>query len=670
MTEHALFGKSPFNHLTGGARKHRAATVIGMVITASMTILMLLNPPPLELLEDKLLDYRFRIRGTPPHSDNVVIAAIDEKSITKLGRWPWSRDKIALLVQQLNKLGAEVIVFDAFFSEREENDPLLGKAINDAGNVLLSIVFDFHAASPASENEYLLAAAFPSIDNPEKFKLYAPISLTNVLLPTPDLIKEAMLLGHINMFPDRDGTVRWETLVIEHNGYLYPSITLQAAAAYLGVPREKITLKATEGVQLGKRFIPTDVWGRMLINFYGPWNTFRHIPIADIIEGSANPELLRGKVVLIGATAVGIYDLRITPFSAAMPGVEKHASVITSIIENKFLQRVPRSADMIILLITGTMLSLLLPRYRAAGASGITLLFLILTLGTNYYLFAQRGFWANIGYPSLTTVLIFIVVMAYSYAVEEKNASRIRAMFSSYVTERVVNELIKNPDMAKLGGERREVTVIFSDVRGFTSFSEKHSPEEVVAILNEYLSAMTDIVFKWEGTLDKFIGDAILAFWGAPMKQENHAELAVRCALHMVKRLEELQQKWRAEGKPVLDCGIGINSGVVIVGNIGAEGKKMDYTVIGDHVNLGSRVEALTRKYSTRILITGFTLEKIRNLIESRKIANISVKGLERVVVKGKESPVEIYELASLRHGEKSIITQCDTACVVEHREK
>src|SRR3989338_1825912 len=186
-------------------------------------------------------------------------------------------------------------------------------------------------------------------------------------------------------------------------------------------------------------------------------------------------------------------------------------------------------------------------------------------------------------------------------------------MFSSYVTEKIVNELIKNPDMAKLGGERREITVLFSDVMGFTSFSEKHVPEDVVAILNEYLGEMTDIVLRWDGTLDKFIGDAILAFWGAPMRQENHAELAIKCALNMTNRLKDLQKKWQAEGKAMLDCGIGINTGEVIVGNIGAEGKKMDYTVIGDHVNLGSRVESLTKRYDIHILITEFTMERIKD---------------------------------------------------------
>jgi adenylate cyclase len=297
-------------------------------------------------------------------------------------------------------------------------------------------------------------------------------------------------------------------------------------------------------------------------------------------------------------------------------------------------------------------------RVKAMGASLIVALFVLLILGSGYYLFAYQGIWINMAYPLNNVLLTFISVTAYNYAVEERYAKKIRAMFSSYVTERIVNELIRNPGMAKLGGERREVTVLFSDVVGFTSFSEKHSPEEVVAILNEYLGAMTDIIFKWEGTLDKFVGDAIVAFWGAPMKQENHAELAVRCALDMVRRLERLQRKWKVEGKPVLDSGIGINTGEVLVGNIGAEGKKMDYTVIGDHVNLGSRVEGLTRKYKTHILITEFTLEKIKEAIQSGHLYRLEVKGLEKAVVKGKEKPVEIYEIRSLEKGKESVIIE------------
>jgi adenylate cyclase len=214
------------------------------------------------------------------------------------------------------------------------------------------------------------------------------------------------------------------------------------------------------------------------------------------------------------------------------------------------------------------------------------------------------------------------------------------------------------------------LSILFSDVRGFTTFSETHAPEEVVPILNEYLGAMTEIVFKWEGTLDKFMGDAILAFWGAPLSQENHAELSTRCALNMLKKLEELQKKWRDEGKPVLDAGIGINSGEVLVGNIGAEGRKMDYTVIGDHVNLASRVEGLTRKYEARLLITEFTLHKITEDISAGRISHVEATGREKVIVKGKEKAVTIYEVKSLEHGKPSIITEAEEEKTTRFKEK
>jgi len=643
------------------SRKTKINLFIGFFITLIMALFMFIELTPMETLEEKLYDYRFKIRGTIKPPENIVIAAIDEKSLGKLGRWPWSRDKIARLVNRLSEEGSEIIVVDIILSEAEKNDRVLGQAIQKAGNVILPVVFEFEKESSLPNSKFLLNSAFPSVAHPERFKQYSPITAKSPLIPVPELIKETMALGHINMFPDRDGTLRWEAMAIEHNGYLFPSIDLQAAAIYLGIPHEKIILNATEGVQLGeKRAIPTDRHGRSLINYYGPWQTFKYLSISDILEGEIKPGALQGQIVLIGATAVGIYDLRVTPFSAAMPGVEKHASVISSILENRFLRRTNFSTNLILLLISGFLFSFLITRFKSMGATFTAGLFLVLVLGLGYFLFVHQGLWINIAYPSNNILLIFISVMVYNYAIEERMARKIRAMFSSYVTEKVVNELIKNPNMAKLGGERREVTVLFSDVVGFTSFSEKYTPEEVVAILNEYLGAMTNIIFKWEGTLDKFVGDAIVAFWGAPMKQENHAELAVRCALNMVKRLERLQRKWKVEGKPILDSGIGINTGEVLVGNIGAEGKKMDYTVIGDHVNLGSRVEGLTRKYNTHILITEYTLNHLRDLVNSRLIGHIAIKGREKTLVKGREKSVGVYEVQSIDHGLKSEIHESD----------
>ena len=652
------------------ARKGRANILIGLLTTVLVAVLMFLRIPALETLEEKLYDYRYKTRGAMKCPDNIVIAAIDERSIEKLGRWPWSRDKLAMLVEKLNESDAEIIMLDLILSEAEKNDPLLANAIKEAGNVILPVAFDLNSESTQSvqpKDEFLLRSSFHSVINPEMFNKYQPISAKSVLMPIAPLSQEAMAFGHMNIFPDNDGTLRWESLVIEHNGFLYPSLDLQTACAYLGIPPEKVVLKATEGIQLGRnRYLATDKWGRAPIYYYGPVDTFPHISISDVLDGKVKGEFLRGKIIIIGATAVGIYDLRVTPFSPVMPGVEKHANMIASILENRSLRCASLPANLIVLLLSGILFSMIIVRFKAVGASGITALYLLLIFFSAFYLFVHRDLWVNITYPSINALFILISVMGYNYTVEERYARKIRAMFSSYVTERVVNELIKNPDLARLGGERREVTVLFSDIRGFTTFSEKHSPEDVVAMLNEYLGAMTDVIFRWEGTLDKFVGDEIVAFWGAPMQQENHAELAVKCALHMANRLRELQQKWSAEGKATLHAGIGINTGEVLVGNIGAEGKKMDYTVIGDHVNLGARVEALTRKYDAHILITEFTLNKIRGLMapgkplqtEEAALGHTEVTGLERVAVKGKELPVEIYELKSLDHGAASVIKE------------
>jgi adenylate cyclase len=244
-------------------------------------------------------------------------------------------------------------------------------------------------------------------------------------------------------------------------------------------------------------------------------------------------------------------------------------------------------------------------------------------------------------------------------------------MFSNYVTRTIVNELIDNPEMARLGGERREVTVLFSDLVGFTTFSEQHSPEEVVALLNEYLGVMTDVILKWQGTLDKFIGDAIFAFWGAPLPVADHAERAVGCAAEMMREMARLREKWQAEGKPAIHAGIGINTGEALVGNIGAVGKKMDYTVIGDEVNLGSRVESLTRHYRVPILVTAHTVAKLCGDQPDSRLSGLAIRGVERVIVKGKEEPVALYRLEE--QSDQSallVIDACPEGAVVRFTEK
>lgn len=664
-------------------KKDRHNLLIGVLLTLFIASIMVLRffpstrsyIQPLENLEAKLYDYRMKmLRGPQKTPDNIVIAAIDEKSLEKLGRWPWDRDKIAALVDKMNEAGAEIIMFDAWFSEPEKNDPVLARSIKNAGNVILPLVFNFDKQSAAPEGELLENAAFKYVTDREMFDKYAPLRAKGVTMSLDEISREAMALGHINMNSDAEGTLRWETTAVMYKDRLYPSIDIQVASIYLGVPADAVVL-GKEGIVLGKkRFLPTNLGGQSLINYYGDEHSFKYISLADIYEGTIQPGELQGKIILIGASAKGTFDLRVTPFSAEMPGVEKHANVIASILDDRPLRRWGASANASVLLISGLLFSLLLAlgirRFKIVGASVVTLVFLSLLSFSAYELFVSKGIWMDFLYPALNIFGGFVAVTSYNYAVEEKFARTVRAMFSSYVTERVVNELIRNPELAKLGGDRKEITLLFSDVRGFTTFSEKHAPEEVVTILNEYLAAMTTVVLKWEGTLDKFIGDAILAFWGAPMVQEDHAELAVRCALDMMRELGKLKEKWSSEGKTAFDIGIGINTGEVIVGNIGAEGKKMDYTIIGDHVNLGSRVESLTRQYDVQVIITEFTLERIRHAVEDGLIGHVAVRGLDNVIVKGKDKPVGIYELSSIEPGSGSCVVDCKTGNVIRMLKK
>jgi len=623
--------------------------LIGIALTLLFAFLQAYPPGPLALVENKLLDMRFKMRGVMPASPEVVIVTIDEKSIQSIGRWSWDRNVFAELLYVLTDAEPSVIAFDVIFSEPAVHDPDLARAIDYAGNVVLPVVFDFSGELGVGHSgESLDPFALRQVDHADRYRTTLPITANYVMLPRPELAGAAMGLGQINMHPDSDGILRWELLMVAHDGRLVPSLTLLTAAMHLGVGLDQVRVDATRSVTLGDRVVPTDRFGRMLIPYYGPAKTFPHYSITDVLKGEIAADAFAGKVVLIGATAVGIYDLRVTPFAAAMPGVEKHASVISSILEDKALALAPGWLEATLLVGSGLLLTLLLRRTGAIASLVISLGFGVVMTCVAVLAFIKGQTWLNLSAPLLNYASIYTAIMVYSFRVEERSSRHIRTLFSSYVTERVVSELIQHPEMARLGGDRREVTVLFSDIKGFTTFSEKHSPQEVVTLLNEYLTAMTDVIFRWEGTLDKFVGDEIMVFWGAPMPQPDHAERAVRCAIEMRHRLVELQQKWHEQGLEELDAGIGLNSGEVLVGNIGAEGKKMDYTIIGDHVNLGARVEALTRNYGAPILLTAQTVAAIKKSSGGNLPEDLAVCEIDEVAVKGRVEKVKVYAPANI----------------------
>lgn len=614
----------------------RTGIYIALVVTITLSLLHIANFRIFEILELKILDLQFALRGPIKPGPETVIAAIDEKSISRLGRFPWPRSTWGRIVDRLTEEGAKVIVFDVFFTEPENvaSDDLFQKSIRESGRVVLPMVFDLQGAYAETgftdqKVDFLIPAAYSAMRNPEE----DGVPEAKLVLPTLARFSAfAKTLAHINMNPDIDGTLRWEMLALKYQGDYYAPIGLQAARLYRGLPLERMVIDFSGSIELGDTTIPTDGYGRMLINYRGPNKMFPMYSLSDLLDRTLPAGAFRDKIVLIGATAIGIYDLRVTPYSPNMAGIEKHASVVDTILQGDFLRR-GNNYDIPLVILFALILGFLLPRL---GAKEGALLFLALLGGysaTVYLLFVKKGIWYGWVYPASALFFGYTSQTAFRFFTEERRARDIRKMFSSYVSKRIVDELIRDPSKMKLGGDRKELTVLFSDIRGFTTFSEKHQPEEVVSQLNEYLGAMTNIVFEHEGTLDKFVGDAVMAFWGAPLDQSDHAERCVRCALAMIRELKKLQEKWAAEGKHVIDIGVGINSGEMIVGNMGAEGKKMDFTVIGDNVNLAARVEGLTRQHNCHIIITEFTYEKVKNIVATKELGAVTVKGKQKPVV-------------------------------------
>ncbi|MBI4843178.1 MAG: adenylate/guanylate cyclase domain-containing protein [Nitrospirae bacterium] len=642
----------------------RPTLIVPLFITLLFLLLTKINPSIIdEQLETLFVDYRFKAgdlirRQTPP--PDIVIVTIDEKSLSQYGRWPWPRHLQAGLIDKIFEGDPRAVSVDIFYPESEspEADIALSETIErQRGKLVMALGFEGEKGKGFTEDipDVLYEDALMNLKNVQYLKA---LETYRVLLP-PEPIASSSDFGHVYALPDMDGKLRWENLYIKFGDEYFPSLALKTALSALNIPMQDVKVIGGIGIEAGNIFIPTDLYGRLHIKYYGREGTVAHKSAADVLSGRIPAGHFKNKIVIIGTTAIATYDTKVTPFSANFPGVEKNATIVANIIKGDFMTRSPVYADMLLVILAG--LSALFIAQRNMNSLSLLASFLavfIVFVTANQALFTYHNLRFNFIYPLMTLFSVGTFAVNYKYFVEEKKAREIKRMFSSYVTERVVNELIKRPEMAKLGGDRRDVTIFFSDIRSFTTFSEKHEPEEVVAMLNEYLGAMTEIVFKWEGTLDKFIGDAIVAFWGAPLPQENHTELALQCSLDMSRKLVELQEKWRSEGKAPLDIGIGINAGEAIVGNIGAEGKKMDYTVIGDNVNLASRVESLTKRYNARILMTELAVERIRESLTGGRIKGVSAEGLERVIVKGKDTPVGLYRITSLEEGMPSVISE------------
>jgi adenylate cyclase len=617
-------------------------------------------------LEMRWLDAKFRWRGGNLPGDEVLIVAIDDRSLDRLGSARlFERYHAANLIHRLAEAGAKVIGFDIVFAEPDpsnaENDRLFAEAIAHAGNVVLAIAIDLESSAgaqrevqeiPSDFMDFVIEKnVFPAIRSRGNAggRLIQGRNLPDDL-PIPILARAASTFGFVNFSTDTEGYLRHQPQFIEWGGRLYPSLDLQLLREYLDAPSVLVTMEESAGgiaqVEVGGRVIPTDRFGRYMINFNGRNGTHRTVSWIDVEEDRVDHAVIRDRIVIIGPKAQGLGDAVPTPFDPVLPGVELHANVIDNILSNRHLTRnaTTSAVDMALVLLFGTLVATYLPGLGAMRSIAYTVLALAGLTVFNAWAFIAYDWVFSYVYPGLALVVSGGSVISYKYIFEEREKNKTREVFSRYLDQAVIDQVVGQPDRLKLGGEKQEMTVLFSDVRGFSTFSEKMTPQELVGFLNVYFDQMAKLIFKNLGTLDKLVGDAVMCFWGHPIKTPDHALRATIASLEMIEAVRRMESTVRLPDNHRFDIGIGLSTGEMVVGNMGSQ-NRFSYTVMGDHVNLGSRLEGLNKFYGTHILISDSTYRAIRHRVFCRE--------LDRVKVKGRNEAVTIYEPLGLIAPEK-----------------
>ncbi len=657
---------------------------IGLGSIFIVVVLILWNPVFLDNIELQSLDLRFLARGKILPGPEVVIAAIDEKSQDVLGRWPWTRSNLAVLVKKLNTAGARTIGFDIIFSERETDDrkklirlmdrqiktKLLdektivhlkqeilnektpdeefAEAITNSGNVILGYFFhdsmdDVKHLPAGLIQEGLTRIQSTRYIHPENefegelvFLRQYPAVEPNLPMFSQGAVQE----GFLNVIPDQDGIVRHYPLIAQANNNYFPPFFIKVVSHYLR--QRKLFLVINE---FGKAYvkmdlleIPTDTKGNFLINYYGDQKTFPHYSIADIIQDKINLKVFEDRIVLIGATGKALADFHATPFERVLSGVEINATIIDNILQDRFLRQPDWYFTLNYLLVfaIGLVLAVVLTRLNAVNGFLISALFLVSFHALNQWIF-NMGVWINLIYPSIQILFTYTGITVYRFAFEERQKRFIKGAFAKYIAPEFVNKLIDNPELLKPGGEERVMTVLFSDLVGFTAISEKMTPVELAKFINEYFTEMTAVVLEEEGTVVQYAGDAMMVSYGAPNPLPDHAHRAVRSAVKMQRRLRQLNQIWGDRGLSELGCRIGINTGKMLFGNLGSR-QVYYYSAMGDNVNLAARLETANKQYHTQIMISEGTFD---NLQPEKFRARV----LDVIKVEGKTKAVKVYEV-------------------------
>jgi adenylate cyclase len=622
------------------------------------------------LTDLRAMDYRLLQRGPRPASPDVVIVAVDDASIAAIGRWPWPRALIARLIERLVAADAAIIGFDIVQSEATVAQSLEGvrarvdgidndtwqrvrQALSEIGQDDKFLTDTVRASQRAVLGYFLEMEANDAHDGAgavSEFNIVRPsrdgsgerlvVRASSLRANLPQLTDAARDVGFFNVIPDPDGFIRHAPLAIRMGERLTVPLPLAMLRAYR--PENALQIQFAEygvdSVRVGATRVPVREDGQLLLNYRGPGRTFVHLSAADVLAGRVPAEAVRGKLVLVGVTATAVADVRVTPFDGVFPGVETHATVLDNVLRNDFIAR-PRwvlYVELAVIFASVYGLAIALRTLHGAAGALVAATALGVYVFASHWLFTSRGLVLSYVYPFLGITITYVTVALRQYIAVSRQRRELRHALGLYLAPSVARLVSERPDMLKLGGDKRELTVLFCDIRGFSAIAEQLEPQALVELLHVYLGAMTDVIFAHDGTLDKYIGDAIMAFWGAPLTQEKHAEQGCAAAVEMVARLRDLEVEWERRGWPFLAMGIGLNSGEMVVGNMGSE-RRLSYTVAGDNVNLGSRLEGLTKVYGSRILASEATIEEANG--------TVVVRELDIVRVQGRATPVRIFEI-------------------------
>lgn len=623
------------------------------LLALSLSWTYLFMPEAFFSLNSRFMDFLFIIRGELPKSDKVVIVDIDEKSLKQYGQWPWSRDLVSKLIYKISNAGAGIIGLDIVFAEEDRTSPhrLISKFAGVSKDLpnYDEILADCFAKTPVIGGYMFTFEKTDEQDTPMIPAVFIEHGINDtsllqpsgVVLNTPVLQNSLYSSGFFNNTPDEGGMIRHIPLIMKYDGVIYPSLALEMVRVYS--QSKKVDIIGDESgvkrIEFGDFNIPTDHAGRLVVNFRGAKKYFKYISAADILNNQFDPKELQNKFVLVGTSAVGLFDLRSIPFDNAIAGVEVHANAIDNILQQDFLYR-PSVAvvyDLIIIWSIVFGLMLLFSYIKSWIIIPVATLVLYGLFKIFFISIFQYGLVLNLLFPIMAFSLTLILSVAIDYIMASRQKEEVKRLLGKKVSPAIMDYLIAHSREDLVASRELEATIFFSDIRSFTTISEKiGSPDKVIHMLNAYMTPMVENIVSHKGTVDKFIGDAIMAYWNAPVVIEDHADKAVTSAIEQIEMLPKVNEMIKPLYDVEIAIGIGIHTGVVTAGDMGSFGRS-DYTIIGDNVNLASRLEGLTKQYAAQILITHATYSQLKG--------NYKIRPIDLVEVKGKHEAVEIYEV-------------------------